>query len=122
MLTASCHCGAVRLEVDEAPRTLTDCNCSICRRYGALWVYYTRRSARVVSPAGAMSAYVWGDKTLEFYHCNTCGCVTHHERVEKGPESTVGVNARLLEPDAIASVRVRTLDGASTWKYLDEDG
>jgi len=69
-----------------------------------------------------MSAYVWGDRRLEFYHCNTCGCVTHWEGVEKGPESRVGLNARLLEPDAIASVRIRKLDGASTWKYLDEDG
>jgi len=37
MIYASCHCGAVELEIDVAPQDITDCNCSICRRYGVLW-------------------------------------------------------------------------------------
>jgi hypothetical protein len=40
MLTATCHSGAVRLEIPRKPRQLTSCNCSICRRYGTLWAYY----------------------------------------------------------------------------------
>ena len=40
MLTATCHCGAVRVDVPRKPRRLTSCNCSICRRYGTLWAYY----------------------------------------------------------------------------------
>jgi hypothetical protein len=31
----------------------------------------------------------------------------------------MGVNARNFDPRAIESVRVRRLDGASTWKFLD---
>ena len=27
MLTATCYCGAVRVEVPRKPRRLTDCNC-----------------------------------------------------------------------------------------------
>jgi len=121
MLTASCHCGAVRLEIARKPRVLTECNCSICRSYGVRWAYYTRRTVRLVSPASATKAYIWGGKTIEFYHCKTCGCVTHYERVKKKPDSTVAVNARIMEPSSIASVRIRRFDGASTWKYLDDD-
>ncbi|HVR29907.1 MAG TPA: GFA family protein [Thermoanaerobaculia bacterium] len=120
MVVASCHCGAVRLEVARKPRQLTDCNCSICRRNGALWAYYSRKTVKVTSAPGAASAYVWGDGTLELYHCNICGCVTHHERTQKRPDSTVGVNARMMDPEAIASARIRRLDGADTWKYVDE--
>lgn len=119
MLSASCHCGAVRLEIARKPRQLTDCNCSICRRYGALWAYYTRNSVRVICAPYANSPYVWGHKTIEFYHCNTCGCVTHHEKVRKDGNSRMAVNARLMDPEDIASIRIRKLDGASTWKYLD---
>jgi len=119
MLTASCHCGAIRLEVSRTPRTLTDCNCSICRRYGALWAYYKATSVRVFRAPKATSVYSWGDKTLEFYRCNVCGCVTHHERTRKRRDSRVGVNARNFEPGVIAQARIRRLDGASTWKYLD---
>ena len=39
MIRASCHCGAVCLEIDAAPAEVTECNCSICRRYGGLWAY-----------------------------------------------------------------------------------
>ena len=31
----------------------------------------------------------------------------------------MGVNARNFEPGLLGSVRIRLLDGASTWKYLD---
>jgi len=43
MLSASCHCGAIHLEFDEKPQTLTGCTCSICHRLGAQWAYYTVR-------------------------------------------------------------------------------
>jgi hypothetical protein len=119
MLTASCHCGAVRLDVVRSPRTLTSCNCSICRRYGALWAYYKATSVRIDCPRSALTSYSWGSKALEFFRCNTCGCITHHERTKKRPDSKIGVNARNFDPTAIATARIRRLDGASTWKYLD---
>jgi hypothetical protein len=34
-------------------------------------------------------------------------------------DSKFGVNARNFEPGVIASVRIRLLDGADTWKYMD---
>jgi hypothetical protein len=57
---------------------------------------------------------------IEFYHCTTCGCLTHYEAVEKTSDSRIAVNARMMDPADLAGVRVRKLDGASTWKYLDE--
>ena len=67
-----------------------------------------------------MGVYTWRNGTLEFYHCKNCGCVTHHERAKKRSDSTVAVNARNMEPEVVASVKIRMLDGASTWKVLDE--
>ena len=81
MLTASCHCGAVQVEVPRKPRTLTNCNCSICRRYGTLWAYYKASDVRVIAASGATNEYSWGDKSLRFVRCSTCGCITHWERV-----------------------------------------
>jgi hypothetical protein len=118
MLTASCHCGAVRVEVPRRPRTLTNCNCSICRRYGTLWAYYKQSEVRVASAPGSTNEYSWGDKSLRFVRCGTCGCITHWEPIHP-KDSRMGVNARNFEPGSLGSVRVRNLDGASTWKYLD---
>ena len=120
MLTASCHCGAVNIELSEKPQSLTVCNCSICHKIGAQWAYYTRQQANVMCAPGAVSAYLWGDKCIEFYHCNTCGCTTHYESVEKDSGSRIALNACMLEPDEIADIPVRKFDGRSTWEFLDE--
>lgn len=119
MPIATCHCGAVKIEMSEVPDSVTQCTCSICRRYGARWAYCTRKTARLIGEAGATIAYVWGDREIEFHHCRTCGCMTHYESVEKTEDSRIAVNARMLPPEDTAGIRVRTFDGADTWKYLD---
>ena len=119
MIEASCHCGAVRIELAEPPRQLTSCNCSLCRRLGALWAYYHPDQVRIAKGAGTTVPYVQGDRTLEMHHCPTCGCTTHWAPLDRPAADRMGVNARLIRPADIEGVRVRRLDGASTWKYLD---
>jgi len=109
----------VKLEIAGKPKTLTRCNCSICRRYGARWAYYTRHSVRVVCRPEAVTAYLWNDREIEFYHCNTCGCLTHYESIEKEIGSRIAVNARMMSPQDIEGISLRTFDGASSWQYID---
>ena len=120
MLRATCHCGAVRLEVDDLPDSLTECNCSVCYRYGARWAYYTRAGARVLTTQEHMVAYLCNDRVIEFYHCRHCGCLTHYEDVEKAPDSRLAVNARMFPPQEMERIQVRHFDGAGTWKFLNE--
>ncbi len=117
MIESSCHCGTIKLEIERAPETVTDCNCSICRRYGVLWAYYSLHQVRI-SP-GPTDIYMWDDRAIEFHRCRNCGCVTHWAPVDKAV-NRMGVNARLMAPDVLARARVRRLDGADTGKYFDE--
>lgn len=117
MIEAICHCGAVKIEVERAPTELTSCNCSICRRLGTLWSYFAPSTVRV---AGSTSTYQWGDKTIQFHHCTTCGCTTHWSPLDPAGE-WMGINARLMAPDVVAAARIKRLDGADTWKFLDDD-
>ena len=73
MISGSCHCGAVRFELDETPGWLTDCNCSICRRLGALWAHSDRSRIRIDADEKATERYAWGDASLAFVRCATCG-------------------------------------------------
>jgi len=114
-----CHCGAVRIDVEEAPSSVTSCNCSICRRTGALWAYFAPRQVRFHPPEPPTDTYRWGDRTLDLHRCKTCGCVTHWSPVDKAYDR-MGVNARLLDPVILAGARVRRFDGANTWTFLDE--
>jgi hypothetical protein len=114
MVEASCHCGAVRIEISEAPETVTECNCSICRRLGTLWAYYHPRQVKFTAGSSATDLYVWGDKTVEFHTCRTCGCTTHWQSTDGANADRMGVNARLLEPTVLEAARVRKFDGASS--------
>ncbi len=116
MIEASCHCGSVRYEVDHAPETLTDCNCSLCRRVGGLWAYYHPDRVRVT---GETVAYVQGDRTLATHHCPRCGCTTHWQSLDAQYER-MGVNARMMPPQVLAGLRVLRLDGAGEWAVLGE--
>jgi hypothetical protein len=115
LIESSCVCGAVRLAISRAPDELVDCNCSICRRYAALWAYYSLKD--VIVPGGLTDVFVLGPKKIEFHRCKICGCVTHWSPRDQRDE--MGVNTRLLDPGVVARARVRHLDGADTWKYLD---
>jgi hypothetical protein len=116
---ASCHCGAVRLRMDQAPTDVTDCNCSICRRYGVLWAYYSPSHVQLSPTNGSTDIYMWDDRSIEFHRCKTCGCVTHWASVDRALDR-MGVNARLMDPAALAGARVRRLDGAGTEQYVND--
>src|SRR5690242_8005830 len=115
MIEATCHCGAVRIEIETAPEIVMSCNCSICRRLGTLAAHYSPRAVKV---QGATGTYLWGDRMLTFHRCKTCGCHTHSTPVDTSSDR-MSVNARLLPPEILAAARIRRFDGADTWTFLD---
>ena len=119
-LTGRCHCGAIRILVRRMTRTLTSCNCSICRRYGALWAYYAKSSVRIEAPRGGLSRYSWNRKIRAYFRCRKCGCVTHYRYRKKERDTTIAVNANNFEPSVLAGALVRVLDGAASWRFLRE--
>ena len=119
MLEASCHCGAVRIEMESAPTRLTRCTCTICHRYGSMWAYYPANQVKIHRPPEGTAFYVWGDRTAEFHFCRTCGCLTHYEAVDKASSDRVAVNARMIDPALIDGVELRKFDGRDTWKPIE---
>ena len=116
MIEASCHCGAVKFEIEVAPVSVTECTCSICRRYGVLWAYYQPAQVKLVS--GETDTYAWSVRSIDFHRCKTCGCVTHWSAVDPARDR-MGVNARLMDLEVLGQARIRHLDGAKTEEYLD---
>ena len=117
MIQASCHCGAITLDIAQPPAEVTECNCSICRRYGVLWAYYPCDQVEVRAETPTAS-YVWGDRTIGFHRCGNCGCVTHWAAIDPA-RNRMAINARLLEPELVRQARLRHLDKAVTNQYLD---
>jgi hypothetical protein len=79
---ASCHCGAVVLRL-ELPDGIVDprrCNCSMCRRRGAIVASVPLSRLRVVQGADALRLYQFNTHTAEHHFCMHCGIYTHHRR------------------------------------------
>jgi hypothetical protein len=112
LIEASCHCGAVRFTVEAAPDELNDCQCSICRRLGALWAYYVPSQVRFAADSGPTDTYIWNERILAFHRCRTCGCVTHWSPYIDPAYPRMGVNGRLFPPQTVAAIRVYQSGGA----------
>jgi hypothetical protein len=119
VIAAKCHCGAVVVEVSRRPRSLTDCNCSICWRYGVRWAYYKESEVKVKAKPGATEKYNHGERSLNFVRCKSCGCVMYWRSRKRGASKHMGVNSRNFDVARMHGIPIRLLDGADTWKYLD---
>ena len=111
---ATCHCGAVELELTlpnglENPRR---CNCSICRRKGAVVASVPLSGIRVVTGAEHLRLYTFNTHTSKHYFCGTCGIYTHHQR--RSDPQQYGFNVGCLEGiDPLAIPDVPVSDGVN---------
>jgi hypothetical protein len=94
---ASCHCGGVILELDLSAGIVDArrCNCSMCRRKGAVMGAVSVEGLRVVQGRELLSVYRFNTKTCEHYFCSRCGIYTHHRRRSKANQ--YGYNIGCLE-------------------------
>ena len=105
----SCHCGAINITIENDPVEASECNCSICRRTGALWTY---ASPARVAVTGEGIGYVQGDRMLTLFHCSTCGVITHWSPFDPDYDR-MGINLRLFDPELWATLPRQLIDGAS---------
>ena len=108
--TGSCHCGAVRLEV-EAPQDIEayECNCSMCRRSGFLHLIVPASRFRLVSGTDALTTYTFNTGTAKHLFCRICGVRPFY--VPRSNPDGFSVNVRCLDQSAIRSVKVLPFDG-----------
>ncbi len=118
MYQGQCHCGSVQFTLTSTPKQLVDCNCSICRRLGAIWGHAKIENVNITAASDATSRYIQGDKTLAVNTCKTCGCTTHYESL-KNDDSVMAVNFRMCAPKILDQFQIRKFDGANTWQFLD---
>jgi hypothetical protein len=125
MLTGTCHCGTLQWTFDGVPESATACNCTMCRRYGVLWIYdYEGERIRISGPS---RVYTRHDKTkpvLEIHFCGGCGCVICWRglMLDADGRRRMAVNLRLTEPGPVAHLPIDHFDGLDTFDDLPRDG
>lgn len=125
MLAGSCHCGGAHWTLDGDPGSITACNCTLCRRYGALWAYdYEGERISVQGPTSSYRRPGKADPALEILFCPSCACVLSWRglRLEADGRRRIAVNLRLAPPEAVADLPIDHFDGLDTFEDLPSDG
>jgi hypothetical protein len=105
----SCHCGAVRFEVDAPARLkVLECNCSICRMTGFLHLIVPRSRFRLTSGADMLCEYRFNTGTARHLFCRACGVKSFY--VPRSNPDGYSVNARCLDRSTIEAVDVELFD------------
>ena len=108
----SCHCGAVKFTV-ALPDGLIDprrCNCSMCRRRGAVVASVPLKGLRVEEGEDFLSMYQFNTRTAKHYFCSHCGIYTHHQR--RSDPTLYAFNIACLEGvDPFVLAKVPVYDG-----------
>jgi hypothetical protein len=91
----SCHCGRVTFEVEAEIKSVTECNCSMCKRKGALYQKSEVEQFKITSGEDALTSYQFNTKTATHYFCRYCGIHPFH-RPRLAPERWT-VNVRCLD-------------------------
>lgn len=128
----ACHCGAIRIEVPDAPTEAARCNCTFCHRTGAIWAYYPAKDLAVtaIGPVGD-----YAPSLVNHHHfCASCGGNTHgiapdwlsaydpdgnpRPGYEPGtvPEGRIGAINLRMDPDFdLSSIQIKDMDGRNNW-------
>jgi hypothetical protein len=104
-LAGGCLCGAVRYAIADAPRLVSHCHCSLCRRAsGAAFVtWLTVLAERFAVTRGELSRYRSSDHGWRSF-CPTCGTqiLSGSQHYPRYVEVTAG---SLAEPERITPER-----------------
>ena len=106
----SCHCGRVRFEVDTDLDHVRVCDCSICRKRGALNHRVGASCFRLLTPLEELSVYRWHTRTATDYFCPVCG-ILPFRRPRTAPHLWT-VNVRCLDDVDLSAIPVTQFDGS----------
>lgn len=105
----SCHCQAVKFEIDTNLEELTTCDCSICCRKNALMVKAHESAMRIMSGEETLTTYTFHTHTAQHYFCSVCGIYPFHRK--RVTPDHYGVNVYCLEDFDPKGIPIRATDG-----------
>jgi hypothetical protein len=124
-ISGTCHCGKCSWRLLGDPGSITACNCTLCRRYGALWAYgHEGETVTVTGPTSSYRRAELEKPYLETLFCPTCACVLAWRGLEQEDDGRrrMAVNVRLAAPEAVLDLRIDQFDGLDAFEDLPPTG
>lgn len=109
--SGSCHCGNVKYEVDlDLSGGVISCNCSICRRTGALLTFVAPEQFKLLSGEDEVTDYQFNKKVIHHLFCKNCGVRAFSRGTgPRGP--MVAINVRCIDDVDLDAVKINRHDG-----------
>lgn len=109
----SCQCGAVDFDVDlDLGHTVT-CNCSRCRRLGAVLAFAPRDKFTLNRGEGELAEYQFNKHLIHHLFCKACGIQSFSFGETPDGKQMVAVNVNCLDDIDARSLPSQAFDGAS---------
>jgi len=113
-----CHCGAVRYRVTLRRPVASECNCSICRKKGAIHAIVPDADFQLLSGNEVLTKYTFNTHVAQHWFCGRCG-IHSFGRPRSQPDK-ISVNLRCLDDDLLARFELARFDGQN-WEKTMED-
>jgi hypothetical protein len=108
----SCHCGSVQFEVHTSLEGAGRCNCSLCRRKGALMSpLFDAANLKILAGEDSLTLYQFNTRVAKHYFCKHCGIYPFHQ-TRKDP-ARWRANLGCLEGVDVYALEASVADGAS---------
>ena len=102
----------MRFEVlAPAEITVTDCNCSICRKTAYLHLIVEKSRFRLVRGEESITTYRFNTGAAQHTFCKVCGIKSFY--VPRSHPDGVSVNVRCLDEGTVKRMQVNAFDGAN---------
>jgi hypothetical protein len=106
----SCHCGRVKFEVSADLDHVRVCDCSLCRRRGALIHRVEPAAFRLLTALDDLTCYTFNTHTARDYFCPNCG-ILPFRRPRTAPGAW-GINVRCLDGVDVGAIPVKHVLGS----------
>ncbi|OHA85616.1 MAG: aldehyde-activating protein [Candidatus Yonathbacteria bacterium RIFOXYC1_FULL_52_10] len=106
--TGACHCGAISFEVETDLSHVIACNCSHCEKNGLVLNFVDKEKFKLLSGKDALTEYFFGDKTIRYLFCHTCGT---HPFAEGVTFPQTAINVRCLDGIDLAMLTITPYNG-----------
>lgn len=111
--TGSCHCSAIRFEVDIELEQVISCNCSICSKKGHWLAFTSEDNFKLLSGDDSISDYQFGKQTIHHYFCKKCGIGPFGKGTMPDGKKMRAINVRCLDDIDFEKIKPMPVDGKS---------
>src|SRR5437764_15015389 len=111
--TGGCHCGEIRFEVTADITSAMSCNCSICQKRGALWVFVAPESFALRAGLEDLKDYQFGKKSIHHLFCPQCGEGAFSRGTAPSGKEMIAISARCFHDVDLAPTKSVPFDSRS---------